>query len=45
MAERHMTPDQARRFVERTGIVLHSAHHPRIPSLAAAVAGERIRGS
>jgi hypothetical protein len=32
-------------FVERHGIVLESSHHAEVPSLAEAVAGERIRGS
>ncbi|MDB4965113.1 MAG: hypothetical protein JWN44_802 [Myxococcales bacterium] len=32
-------------FVARHGVVLQSAHHPTIPSLAAHVAGERIKGS
>jgi hypothetical protein len=32
-------------FVERHGVVLESAHHARIPSLAAEIAGEPIRGS
>jgi hypothetical protein len=35
----------ARAFVAEHGIVLASAHHAVVPSLAAAVAGERIRGS
>jgi hypothetical protein len=39
-----MTPVEALRFVERHGIVLQSARGP-VPSLAEAVAGERIRGS
>jgi hypothetical protein len=32
-------------FVARHGIVMQSAHHATIPSLAAAIAGEKIRGS
>lgn len=32
-------------FVARHGIVMQSAHHATIPSLAEAIAGERIRGS
>ena len=32
-------------FVERHGVVLESAHHATIPSLADAIAGESIRGS
>jgi hypothetical protein len=32
-------------FVERHGVVLESARHAKIPSLAEAVAGEPIRGS
>jgi len=39
-----MTPAQALAFVERHGIVLESARGP-VPSLAAVVAGEPIRGS
>jgi len=35
----------ARAFVEKHGIVMVSAHHAVVPSLAAAVVGERIRGS
>jgi hypothetical protein len=31
-------------FVERHGVVLESARHARIPSLATAIAGEPIRG-
>jgi hypothetical protein len=40
-----MSPDEALAFVIAHGVVLQSAHHPSIPSLAAKVAGERIRGS
>jgi hypothetical protein len=40
-----MTGAQAIAFVERHGVVLESAHHDAIPSLAEAVAGERLRGS
>jgi hypothetical protein len=32
-------------FVEKHGVVLQSAHHAKIPSLANAIAGEKIRGS
>jgi DNA alkylation repair enzyme len=39
-----VTPSAALRFVERHGIVLQAARGP-VPSLAEAVAGERIRGS
>ena len=39
-----MTPAQALAFVKRHGIVLESARGP-VPSLAATVAGEPIRGS
>ena len=39
-----MTPRQALAFVRRHGVVLESARGP-VPSLAEAVAGERIRGS
>lgn len=39
-----MTPRQALAFVKKHGIVLESASGP-VPSLAEAVAGERIRGS
>ncbi len=34
-----------RRFVEEHGVVLVSARHATVPSFAAAVAGEAIRGS
>jgi hypothetical protein len=40
-----VTAAEALAFVERHGVVLESAHHAGIPSLAEAVAGERIRGS
>jgi hypothetical protein len=40
-----MTAPEAIAFVARHGIVLQSAQHATVPSLAAAVAGERIRGS
>ena len=33
------------RFIEEHGIVLQSAQHARIPSLAEFIAGEKIRGS
>jgi hypothetical protein len=39
-----MTATQAIAFVKRHGIVLESAHGP-VPSLAATVAGEPLRGS
>jgi hypothetical protein len=39
-----MSPREAIAFVERHGIVLQAARGP-VPSLAEAVAGERIRGS
>jgi hypothetical protein len=45
MAAAHgMTPREAIAFVRRHGIVLEAASGP-VPSLAEAVAGERIRGS
>lgn len=40
-----MTPAQALAFVTRQGIVLEAARHARIRSLAAAIAGEQLRGS
>ena len=40
-----MNAAAALRFVERHGIVLESARHAHIPSLAEAVAGAPIRGS
>ncbi|HEY6985488.1 MAG TPA: hypothetical protein VH375_05365 [Rhodanobacteraceae bacterium] len=40
-----MTAAQALRFVERHGIVLESARHATVPSLAEAIAGGPIRGS
>lgn len=40
-----MNAAEALRFVEKHGVVLESARHPRIPSLAEAVAGAPIRGS
>jgi hypothetical protein len=39
-----VTAAEALAFVERHGVVLESAHHAEVPSLAEAVAGERIRG-
>jgi hypothetical protein len=39
-----VTPRQALAFVRRHGVVLESAAGP-VPSLASAIAGERIRGS
>ena len=40
-----MTVTDALGFVERHGVVLESARHAKIPSLAEAIAGEPIRGS
>jgi len=40
-----MNAAEALRFVEKHGIVLESARHARVPSLADAVAGAPIRGS
>jgi len=40
-----MTVADALGFVERHGVVLESARHAKIPSLAEAIAGEPIRGS
>ena len=40
-----MSAADALAFVERHGIVLESARHAAIPSLAEAIAGEPIRGS
>jgi hypothetical protein len=40
-----MNTADALRFVEEHGVVLESARHARIPSLAEAVAGAPIRGS
>jgi hypothetical protein len=40
-----VTAAEALSFVERHGIVLESSHHAQVPSLAEAVAGERIRGN
>jgi hypothetical protein len=40
-----MNTAEALRFVEEHGVVLESAHHARVPSLAEAVAGGPIRGS
>ena len=40
-----MTGAQAIRFVERHGVVLESARHAKIPSLAEAVAGAPLKGS
>lgn len=40
-----MTSAEAVRFVERHGIVLESARHATVPSLAEAVAGEPLKGS
>jgi hypothetical protein len=40
-----MNAADALRFVERHGVVLESARHTRVPSLAEAIAGEPIRGS
>ena len=41
---KEMTGADAIRFVERHGVVLESAKHATIPSLAEAIAGEPIRG-
>ena len=40
-----MTTAEALRFVEEHGVVLESARHARVPSLAEAVAGGPIHGS
>jgi hypothetical protein len=40
-----MTVAQALGFVEKHGIVLESARHAKLPSLAEAIAGEPLRGS
>lgn len=40
-----MTAAEALSFVERHGLVLESAHHPRIPSLAEVIAGGPMHGS
>lgn len=40
-----MNEADALRFVEQHGIVLESARHARVPSLAEAIAGAPIRGS
>lgn len=40
-----MTGAEAVRFVERHGVVLESARHATVPSLAEAVAGEPLKGS
>ena len=40
-----MSVDDALGFVERHGVVLESARHATIPSLAEAIAGEPMRGS
>lgn len=40
-----MNAAEALRFVERHGLVLESARHARVPSLAEAIAGKPIRGS
>lgn len=40
-----MSVAEALGFVERHGVVLESARHAKIPSLAEAIAGEPIRGS
>ena len=39
-----MTPEAARRFVKRHGVVLEAGRGP-VPNLAQAIAGEPIRGS
>lgn len=40
-----MNAIQALAFVERHGIVLESARHATLPSIAQAIAGETVRGS
>ena len=40
-----MTGAEALQFVERHGIVLESARHAIVPSLAEAIAGEPLKGS
>lgn len=40
-----MTPAQGLAFVEQHGIVLEAARHPRIPSLAQAIAGRPVHGN
>ncbi len=40
-----MTAEEALSFVERHGVVLESAHHARIPSLAEEIAGGPLHGS
>jgi len=40
-----MTAAEALSFVERYGVVLESAHHAQIPSLAEEIAGGPLRGS
>lgn len=40
-----LSVEQALAFIERQGIVAESAKHPKIPSLADAIAGESIRGN
>jgi hypothetical protein len=40
-----LTAEQALAFVERHGIVAESAKHPKIPSLAEAIAGAPIQGN
>src|SRR5947209_8383579 len=43
-ADGRMNPEQAIRFIEKCGVVLQAARGP-VPSLAAEIAGERIKGS
>lgn len=38
-------PEQALAYVAQHGVVLEAARHPRIPSLAAAIAGESLHGN
>lgn len=40
-----MTLDDALAFVERHGVVLEAARHHTVPSIAAVIAGEPLRGS
>lgn len=40
-----LTLEQALAFVARHGVVSESANHPRVASLAGAIAGEPIRGN
>jgi hypothetical protein len=40
-----MTAAEALAFIAEHGLVLQSAHHAELPTLTAAIVGERIRGS